>query len=177
MKPVKIKIVALDIATNMGVAVGIAGGRPHTYSVDLGKGQSEDVRFSKVLAVTSALLAEHKPDLVAIEAPIGGNTTSHLLVGLAACVRGCVANRGVPLVSYNIPAIRKHFVGRAIAARDFPHLKPHAAKKAIKQVVMDRCKLLGWDVPDDDAADAAALFDFAGAKAGAQVIAGGMFVA
>jgi Holliday junction resolvasome RuvABC endonuclease subunit len=162
-------IVALDIATNMGVSIGKAGAAPTSYSVDLGRGQTDDLRFSKALAITSSLLAEHKPDLVAIEAPIGGPSTSHLLVGLAACVRGCVANRGVRLVSYHSGSVRKHFLGKVLTVRDFPALTKGKAKAAIKNEVVKRCKLLGWDVPDHDAADAAALFDYASAMAGIQV--------
>lgn len=167
------KIVAFDIATNSGIAVGIAGSNPVAWSENLGKGCTEDARFSKVLAITSAVLAEHKPDLVAIEAPIGGKSTSHLLVGLAACVRGCVANRNIKLVSYHSGSVRKHFLGKALTTRDFPHLSKAAGKMAIKQAVMDRCSLLGWDVPDHDAADAAALYDYAAAMAGVQALPAG----
>jgi Holliday junction resolvasome RuvABC endonuclease subunit len=166
-------ILALDIATSTGCAVGKAGGAPVAWSVNIGKGLTDDQRFSNILRLTSQLLEQHKPDMVAIEAPVGGRDTSHLLVGLAACVRGCVANRGVPLVSYHSGSIRKHFVGRTLTTRDFPTLSKAAGKMAIKAEVMKRCKLLGWDVPDHDSADAAALFDFAGAKAGIQVLPGG----
>ena len=171
-------ILALDIATNTGVAVGQSGSNPTCWSVDLGKGKSEDLRFSRLLSLTSTLITEHTPDLVAIEAPIGGRDTSHLLVGLAACVRGCVANRKLPLVSYHSSTIRKHFVGRAITTRDFPGLSKAKAKTQIKAVVMRQCQLLGIDAPDHDAADAAALFDYAcaiNAKGFQSKPAGGLF--
>jgi Holliday junction resolvasome RuvABC endonuclease subunit len=170
-------VLALDIATSTGVAVGTAGSAPVAWSEDLGRGQIDDLRFSKALALVSSLLAEHKPDLVAVEAPVGGPQTSHLLVGLVACVRGCVANRGVPLVSYHSGSVRKHFLGRVLTVRDFPALSKGKAKQAIKAEVIKRCQLLGWDVPDHDSADAAALFDYAGAMAGVQVQpGGGLFV-
>jgi len=169
-------IVALDIATVTGVAVGSPGRPPKAWSVDLGKGRSEDARFSQVLVLTHGLIERHRPSLIAIEAAVGGPKASAYLIGLVACVRGCAANRGVPVQTFPINSIRKHFTGRALALRDFPHLKPLAAKRAIKQVVMDRCRMLGWDVPDADAADAAALWDFACATQGAQSIpAGGLF--
>lgn len=156
-----LKIVALDLATQCGVAIGEAGSDPISYSVDLGKGRSEDARFSKVLHLTHTLLMEHKPDLLAVEAAIGGRNASAYLIGLVACVRGCAANRGVPCETFHSGSIRKHFVGKAYTSRDFPGLKGAAAKRAIKNIVMDRCKLLGWSPVDDNAADALALLDFA----------------
>lgn len=158
------KIVALDIASVTGVAVGCPNSSPQCWSVDLGKKLSEEQRFSKALVMTHSVIAEHKPDLIAIEAAVGGPKTSHFLVGLLACVRGCAANRGVPAEVYAIGAIRKHFTGRVWTVKDFPHLKHAAAKAAIKQQVIDRCHLLGWSPQDDNAADALALLDYALAK-------------
>ncbi len=155
------KIVALDIATNTGVAVGSSGGDPVCWSEDLGKGLSEDARFSKALSLTHNLIVKHTPDLVAVEAAVGGPNTSHFLVGLLACVRGCAFNRGVPVEVYHSGSIRKHFLGKVFTARDFPGVSKGAAKAAIKAKVVQRCELLGWTVPDHDAADAAALWDYA----------------
>lgn len=166
-------VLALDIATQTGIAVGSAGSAPRAWSVDLGKGRSEDARFSKALVVTHKLIEEHRPDLIAVEAAVGGPKTSHFLVGLLACVRGCAFNRGVPLKVYPINAIRKHFLGKAYTVKDFPGLTHGKAKQAIKAQVMGRCALLKWDVPDADAADAAALWDFACATEGFQVAPGG----
>ena len=149
------------------------GRPPLAFSVDLGKAQPEDVRFSRALALTHKLIAEHGPDVLAIEAPVGGPQTSHFLVGLVACVRGCAANRGVPVVRYSADAVRKHFLGRALKRRDFPGRSDKARSAALKAVVVDRCRALGWDVPDADAADACALADLALAKAGAQVAPSG----
>ena len=169
-------ILALDVATQVGVAVGVPGGRPSCWSVDLGKGLPDEQRFSKALVLTHDLIGRHQPSLIAIEAAVGGPKASAYLIGLVACIRGCAANRSVPVRTFPINSIRKHFTGRALALRDFPALKPAAAKKAIKQVVMDRCRLLGWTVDDADAADAAALWDFACAVQGANTIpTGGLF--
>lgn len=154
------KVLALDIATNTGIAVGKSGGDPVCWSENLGKG-SDDRRFSNALRLTDRLIREHEPDLVAVEAAIGGKTTSHYLVGLVACVRGCVANRGVPCESMHLGSIRKHFLGTALTTKHFPGLKHADAKKAIKAEVVKRCELLGWEVPNHDAADAAALWDYA----------------
>ncbi len=169
-------VVALDIATQTGIAVGYPGGKPKAWSVDLGKGRGEDARFSKALVLTHELIERHRPDLIAVEAAIGGKYASAFLIGVVACVRGVAANRGVPVRSYTSGSVRKHFLGRALAKRDYPALKPSAATKAIKGEVIARCRLLGWEVADDNAADACALWDFACATAGFQTApSGGLF--
>ncbi len=157
-------VVALDLASVTGVAVGSPGGTPTAWSVDLGQGRSEDARFSQALVLTHKLIEAHKPDLLAIEAPIGGPKTSHFLVGLVACVRGCAFNRKVRIEPYNIAAIRKHFVGGHVTSAAYGHLDPKrrkaAARSAGKNLVMNRCRQLGWQVDDDNAADACALWDY-----------------
>lgn len=170
-------VVALDIASVTGVAVGSPGRSPKAWSVELGKVRgSEDARFSKALVLTHELIERHRPDLIAVEAAIGGKFASAFLIGVVACVRGVAANRGVPVRSYTSGSVRKHFLGRALAKRDFPSLKPAAATRAIKGEVIARCRLLGWEVADDNAADACALWDFACATAGFQTApSGGLF--
>ena len=159
-----------------GVAVGKPGNAPTTWSVSLGKVGDDDAKFSHALVLTHKLIEEHRPRLLAIEAPVGGPKASHLLIGLVACIRGVARNRGVAVATYPINSIRKHFMGRALAKRDYPALSVYAAQKAMKSEVMQRCRLLGWDVPDDNAADAAALWDFACATSGNQTTpAGGLF--
>ena len=155
------KVLALDVATNCGVAVGSSGGDPKAWSVDLGKGRSEGSRLSQVLRLTDGLIKTHSPDFVAVEAPIGGKNANAYLIKLVGCVEGCCANRGVQCEIMHSGTIRKHFLGKAYTSRDFPHLKPAAAKKAIKSLVMDQCKRLKWMVEDDDSADACALWDYA----------------
>lgn len=156
------RILALDLATTMGCAVGVSGSAPRTWSVHLGKAPDE-ARFSRLLSVTAKLLAEHSPDLVAIEAPIGGGMKSDYLVGLAACARGVCFNRSVRVEVCNIATVRKHFLGKHLTAKHFPGKTPAASKKAIKAQVIARCGLLGWHVESDDEADAAAIWDFASA--------------
>lgn len=154
------KICALDIATNTGISTGVSGAKPQTWSVNLGK-PPDDRRFSNVLRLTHGLIEKHEPDLIVVEAFVGGPKASAYLIGLVACVRGCATNRGVKVEMVYPATVRKHFLGISKTTRHFPNLKPAKAKLAIKQEVMDRCRLLGWDVPDLDAADAAATWDWA----------------
>ncbi|MGL6209129.1 MAG: hypothetical protein ACRC14_04785 [Paracoccaceae bacterium] len=143
------KIMALDTATKTGIAIGETGGKPICFTVDLGK-VDWPVRFSRTLRMTRKLIEEHRPDLVAVEAFVGGPKANSNLVGLVACVQGETARMGVRLVSYYPATIRSHFLGGI-----------RASKVPIKTQVFQRCRLLGWDVKDLDASDAAALFDYA----------------
>jgi len=152
------KVLAFDLATKTGIAFGVVGGKPKAGSISLGT--SEDQRYAKAIAVCGDMIERLKPDLVAVEAPVGGANASAFLIGLIACVKGEATRRGVRVVSYYPATIRKHFLGKALTARDFPSKNAAAAKKQIKAAVMSRCHLLGWDVRDGDAADAAALWDF-----------------
>lgn len=156
-------IVALDIASATGVAVGQAGSAPRAWVERLGT--TDDERFGNALRVVDRLIREHKPSLVAIEAPVGGPRTSHLLVGLVACVRGACRARGVKVEVYPIASIRKHFIGGNVTSAPYKHLpeklRKGAARKDAKRLVMARCAALGWPVRNDDEADACALWDFA----------------
>ena len=155
------RIVALDVATRTGVCVGDSSADPKAWSVDIGKALSEDQRFSNILRLTHGLIEKHEPDMIVVEAFIGGKHASAFLIGLVACVRGCAANRGVKVVLVFPATVRKHFMGKAMTSRDFPGMKPAKAKIAIKERVMAQCRAIGWDVPDLDAADAAATWDWA----------------
>lgn len=155
------KILALDIATTTGICVGSSGADPKAWSVDLGKGRSEDERFSNALRLAHGLIETHHPDLIVVEAAIGGKNASAFLIGLVACVRGCAFNRGVKVISTYPATVRKHFMGKAKTSRDFPGMTHAKAKLAIKEEIAARCRLIGWDIEDLDAADAAATWDWA----------------
>jgi hypothetical protein len=172
-----VKILALDIATKTGAAfIGPGDNAPRTWTLDLGKGQTEDLRYARILRMVKHYHATLRPDLIAVEAAIGGAHANAYLIGLVACVRAQAALCGVRVEVYHAGSIRKHFIGKAMTARDFPNLSAPKAKLAIKQVVADRCRALGWDVGGLDEADAAALLDFARAKHGMPTApAGGLF--
>ncbi|WP_120636044.1 hypothetical protein [Ruegeria sp. EL01] len=168
------QIVALDLATNTGIAVGRAGENPKCWSISLGdtpyvrggmsqadKFKLESKRLNNALIMTQGLIQSHEPDLLVVEAAIGGKNASSFLIKLFGCVQGCAGNRRVNMIPVYPATVRRHFMGKAKTSRDFPHLKPAKAKLAIKEEIEARCRLLGWDVPDLDAADAAATWDWA----------------
>ncbi len=155
------KIIALDAATQCGIAVGDSRGTPKAWSVDLGLGRSEDHKFSEALRLTHGLIETHKPDLMVVEAFIGGKNASAYLIGLVSCIRGCAANQVVKCEMVFPATVRKHFIGKALTSRDFPGMKPDKAKIEIKKTVQKYCELRGWNAPDLDSADALAVWDWA----------------
>lgn len=155
------KVMAFDIATRCGVAFGTAGGTPRATAVDLGKGFSDAERFAKVIGATRRLLERFEPDLVAFEEAVGGPKTSHFLVGIAACFQGQAAAMGYRPRPVPIATVRKHFLGKHLTAQHFPGLSKGRARLAIKRQVVARCTALGWEVKDDDEADACAIWDYA----------------
>lgn len=150
------KVLAFDAASRTGVAVGSAGNSPRAFSVDLsvqrepGKAPWER-RFSRLMRLTQKMIAEHKPDLVVVEEVVqGGRKAQWQLLGLVACIQGQADLMGVPVKAYWPASIRSHFLGRG-----------KKTKTPIKAQVFAKCQMLGWDVPDLDAADAMALWDYA----------------
>lgn len=169
------KILAFDIASSTGIAFGGPGDVPMTKVIDLGRARSKQARFAKAIRMTAGFIEARRPDLVAVECPIGPGTSS-VLSGAYACVVGQAHLMGVRVVDYQVQSIRKHFLGKALTSRDFPGLTKDESRAEIKRVVMNRCRALGWKVDTDDEADACALWDYAMAKAGVQTVPqGGLF--
>lgn len=155
------RLVALDLATNTGVAVGDTHGAPIASHERLGEaGSSHAARFSQMLRFTDLLIKRHKPDLIAIEQPvaagvIGGEERVQLAMGWRAVVFTVAYRRGIRCVEYPVSSIRSHFLGGGVP------------KGQGKKLTMQRCARLGWKAADDNEADALALWDFARMKLGA----------
>lgn len=155
-----VSCLAFDTAIRTGVAFGRAGERPRAWSIALGK-ESWDERFSRMLRAVEKYAVDLKPNLIAVEAPAAGGQGNPDLIGLTVLVRAQATRMGIRCVTYYPNSVRKHFLGKSLTARDFPGKSRAAAKAAIKTAVVSRCQLLGWNIDDTDAADAAALWDYA----------------
>ena len=81
------KILALDVATNTGICVGDSGATPRAWTVDLGKSPIQR-KLSNALVMTQGLITTHKPDLIVIEAPIGGKKVNQTLIKMVGCIEG-----------------------------------------------------------------------------------------
>jgi len=152
------KIWGLDIASHTGVAEGVVGERPRLYTMHFVKEHdTHDDACGRAIAWVAERTSIERPDLVYMEAPIpnaamAGRTnadTMALLFGLAASIGGTLRARGIPVRRVNIQKIRKHFIGVG-------NLKGPEAKR--RTVAL--CKALGWEPPNHDAADAAAVWHY-----------------
>lgn len=153
-------VLALDLATTTGVAVGRVGDTPKCFSYRFAsKGASKPAIFGKALQWCIAFLREHKPDVIAIEAAlpstfIRGRTnknTNDVLVGLIAIVEAVAYARGIYKIhEHSVSQVRSHFIDTNVCARD-----------EAKMYTIRKCRSLGWlEAADDDAADAAAIWSY-----------------
>lgn len=151
-------VLALDLASVTGWACGEPGGAPHHGSVRFAKpGASHEAVFAGAAKWMSDICAEREPDLVVWEAPLStsfkrGKTTMNtttLLYGLPAVVGAVAYLRGIyDIRKADTREVRQHFIGQ----------NPKRAKA--KPLVMQQCRLYGWDVADDNEADALATWSF-----------------
>jgi hypothetical protein len=157
-------ILGLDIATRCGWASGRVGETPIAGSIRFGSSSSnENVIFAAALDWASSFLQPRpRPDVVMIEAmlPIEamqGRTQRAVrdrLAGLHGVIRAVAQLRGVGRIeSCTVGDVRGHFIGHRRAKR-----------VDAKKETMRFCRCMGWEVRDDDAADACAIWSYACAQ-------------
>jgi Holliday junction resolvasome RuvABC endonuclease subunit len=154
------RVLGVDIATNSGFAVDLISGgekpltgtfRAEHFGDELGRAF---VVFERWL---EDMIRVHRPEVLAFEAPLvfGGRdgSTRHTthqtirkLFGLASIAELVGYRAELQVFECHIQSVRKHFVGSG---------------RADKREVLHRCRVLGWPVADDNAADAAAVWSFA----------------
>ena len=149
------KVLALDLASKCGVAVGDPNTIPLCFTEVLGEtGTHHGARFAQALRMMNRLIKTYEPGLIVLEAPMkiarGNKNIEEVLMGLRACVMGIAHMHHIPFEQHDVKTIRKHFIGNG-------SLKRADAKAA----TIARCGQLGWKVKNDDEADAAALWDYA----------------
>lgn len=155
------RILALDLASRSGFAFGEPGAGPVVFGSHrfASPGASHQAIFGKAIDWTTEKISELKPDMVIFEEPLffrgrksrAGN--NEILYGLPAIISGVCFNFNVfDVRQARVDDIRMHFIG----------CKPK--REEAKRRVMQRCRQIGWDVPDDNAGDACALWDYACAQ-------------
>lgn len=168
------RVLAFDQATNTGYAVDRPGGgdNPLCGSFRCDRDDDPDAfgdSFVEFEQKVSDLIAVHAPDLVAFEQPmvVRGNNikttaqTIRLLFGYAAIIELVATRQGIECREINNTEWKRHFVGNGAAS------KPEVAQ---------RCRLLGWNPQNYDAADACGIWDYARHSLRADnLIAGPMF--
>jgi hypothetical protein len=156
------KIAALDIATTCGFCFGDAGTIPQSGSVRLKRpGEPPEVAAFNMRAFLRDRFTLERFDMLALEHflnPVAQKSADAVILQIM-CFGVAVAEgmaRGMRIEAPHAATIRKHFIGRANMGE----------RKDTKAAVLNRAKALGYlprDSKDDNAADAAALFDFAAA--------------
>lgn len=154
-------ILALDLATTTGFAIGKPFQMPRWGTIRFGKpGASNNAIFAHAMDWITALLDPiPRPSTLILESLLPpdakvGKTSRDVrdrLCGLQAIVRAVAHKKGIYDISEAGPqTVRKHFIGDGMLKRELA-----------KAAVMQRCRQLGWDPQDDNAGDALALFSFA----------------
>lgn len=160
-------ILALDIATRCGFALGFAGAVPRSGTVVLKRpDEPREVAFSNLIFwLNDTLGRQPRPALIVKEAPFHlgafakrGNSEAAVLLtyGLHAVVEGVAHRWGVPVEDVSDQTVRKHFIGKSRMGD----------RKQTKDAVVQRCRVLGLipkDCKDDNRADACAIHDWAAA--------------
>ncbi|GGC90599.1 hypothetical protein [Chelatococcus reniformis] len=166
-------VLALDLATASGWAIGPVGSRPRCGSLPLGeRGAPRRERAAELTKWLAAMLKLEAPRLIVIEQPlqpavlvkIGGSLdTALLLYGLAVVAESVAHLRGVRDVRMaDVQDVRQHFTGhRTFKATVHPLTgKKITARANGKSAVINMCRMRGWDVADDDQADAMATWSY-----------------
>ena len=154
-------ILALDLAKQLGFCVGKPGHKPTMGSVSLKtRSLHEGAKFCVLVDWLAPMIKEHRPFRIIYEAPLmmmpkgkngkgGGNAfTMAALIGYANIVDMMAHRWGIEVVKSASSTARKHFIGNG----RHPDAKPE---------VMRECQRRGWDPIDNNASDAAALWDMA----------------
>lgn len=154
MKPV----LALDLATTTGWAVGEPGMLlAHGMIRFASKGACHEAVFANAYDWLVDKIATYAPGLVVWEAPLPtsmkrGKTnadTTTILFGLPAVIGACTyRNRIYDIRKAETRAVRMHFIGQ------------NPKRKEAKPMVIRQCKAQGWDVADDNEADALAIWSY-----------------
>lgn len=153
-----------DLGTKMGWAAGDLRGSPDFGQEILGEaGATHGQRFTQALLITKTLIDHFKPDLIAHEAtipsgPKGDQTRSQMAMGYRAACHIAAFTRGVKEPEQvHVSTVRKFFIGNGGVG----------GQKA-KSMAMEHCMDLGWDVENDDQAEALAVWAFTAEKHGFQ---------
>lgn len=149
-------ILALDLAARSGWAMGcVRDAAPRFGSVRLANpGASMGAIFSNCHKWLGGF---DGVDVVVFEAPMqpsfmAGRTNAHtirILIGIAAITEEFFFSRGVDVREAQVGDVRRHFIGSNKHKR-----------VAAKALTISGCRRLGWNPPDDNAADALALWHY-----------------
>ena len=151
------KVLALDLATKTGWAIGAPNDKaPRFGSLRFAReGHSMAAHFAGCAQWLKDITTVERPRLIVFEAPLApsfmtGHTntdTVRWLMGLTAIVEATLYGKGFDVREATVSNVRNFFLGTN-------RIRSADAKLATKR----RCVELGWNVGDDNAGDACALW-------------------
>lgn len=148
------RVAAFDLATATGACDGTPGSVPRSWTWRL-QGATREHRFGMMLAYADRYFAEAKPGAVFFEAPMlliqkgRGEAPVAVLRGLIAIVCASASRAGVKRIEgIDVQQARRALLGHSPAAGEG------------KQLVFDRCRLLGWAPANLDESDSMAIWNY-----------------
>ena len=151
-------VLALDLSSVAGWAVGELGTEPaHGSHRFCAPGASHEAIFASAYRWAKELIGHYTPGLVVWEAPLAtsfkrGSTTTDttsLLYGLPAVVGLAAYQAGIyDIRKAEVRAVRMHFL----------NCNPKRAEA--KAMTVKQCNVMGWQVEDDNEADALATWSY-----------------
>lgn len=153
-----VEVLAIDPATKTGVAYGPVGGAPRLWTESFGGDGSDWVGvYGRATFWLADFLRTHKPAVIVIEGVVPpsaaqgftNHDTTMITIGLFGIFTGLAGCKGIDLKVARIATWRKHFLGKG-------NLKTQEAKQA----ALRRCRLLKWEAPDHNAAEAGGIWDW-----------------
>lgn len=110
------------------------------------------------------MLEQHKPARVVYEAPLppnlqGDRETCYITYGLAVAAEACAWRAGIEVFSHSSTTIRSAVIGRAHLTEEEKRSRPRPTVKTA--IVAPWIKAQGWNVPENNAADAVVCWAYA----------------
>lgn len=147
-------LLALDLSTQVGWAVGPIGGEPICGTWVLPQIGGEGARFASFENVLADAIAVHEPSVMAVEAPLPLPAMNNREVAFQQLGLRAIALSEAYRASASVHESDTYTVRLAVLGTGrFPAGK-------VKDAVLAWAKREGIDVPDHNAADAACLWTF-----------------
>lgn len=162
------EILAIDLATHTGLAYGVPGTVPHLWSENFKRDGDLHDFYGNLTAYIATFVRDNVVKMLAIEEPIApsamagrsNHDTTMMTIAGFAIVIGIIKCKRIPYQPVRVETWRKHFIG----VGKLRHIENSGERrKEGKRLVEQRCKVLGWKPQNDNEADAAGIWDWAGA--------------
>lgn len=158
-------VLALDLSTTTGFAVGRPGDDPPKWgAIILPKEKGRGAVAASFEDWLDGMLEQHKPTRLVYEAPLppnlqGDRETCYITYGLAVAAEACAWRAGIEVWSHSSQTIRTAVIGRAHLTEEEKRMRPRPTVKTA--IVAPWIKSMGWDIQENNAADAVVVWAYA----------------